>query len=127
MSDRFGVNSILIGPPGAGKGTQAQKLIDRYNVCQLSTGKLYNEKKSKLNKLTKLTTGDMLREAVRNQTEIGKQAKAVMESGGFVSDEIVVNLVNENLDKPECNCFYLNLIIAFIYILFDKKVKMDFY
>ncbi len=40
MSDRIGVNSILIGPPGAGKGTQAQKLIDRYNVCQLSTGKL---------------------------------------------------------------------------------------
>jgi adenylate kinase family enzyme len=63
----------------------------------------------------------MLREAVRNQTEIGKQAKAVMESGGFVSDEIVVNLVKENLDKPECNYFYLNLIIAFIYILFDKK------
>ena len=48
----------------------------------------------------------MLREAVRNQTEIGKQAKAVMESGGFVSDEIVVNLVNENLDKPECNYFF---------------------
>ncbi len=49
--------------------------------------------------------GDMLREAVRNQTEIGKQAKSVMEAGGYVSDEIVVNLVNENLDKPECNIF----------------------
>ncbi len=44
----------------------------------------------------------MLREAVRNQTEIGKQAESLMKSGGFVSDEIVVNLVNENLDKPEC-------------------------
>lgn len=88
MSDRIGINSILIGPPGAGKGTQAQKLIDRYNVCQLSTG-------------------DMLREAVRNQTEIGKQAESVMKSGGFVSDEIVVNLVNENLDKPECKNGFL--------------------
>ena len=49
----------------------------------------------------------MLREAVAKQTEIGKQAKAVMESGAFVSDEIVVNLVNENLDKPECKNGFL--------------------
>ena len=49
----------------------------------------------------------MLREAVAKQTEIGKQAKAVMESGAYVSDEIVVNLVNENLDKPECKNGFL--------------------
>lgn len=89
MSDeRTGVKAILVGPPGAGKGTQAQKLIDRYNVCQLSTG-------------------DMLRAAVAEQTEVGKQAEAVMKSGGFVSDEICVQLVNDSLDKDECKNGFL--------------------
>lgn len=72
----------------------------------------------------------MLREAVRNQTEIGKQAKAVMESGGFVSDEIVVNLVNENLDKPECNYKIFRSFFLFQKIWKKKffiQVKMDFY
>ena len=72
----------------------------------------------------------MLREAVRNQTEIGKQAKAVMESGGFVSDEIVVNLVNENLDKPECNYNIFRSFFLFQKIWKKKffiQVKMDFY
>jgi adenylate kinase len=78
-----GINAILLGPPGAGKGTQAQKLIDRYNVCQLSTG-------------------DMLREAITKGTELGLQAKSIVASGGLVSDDLVVNLIRENLDKPEC-------------------------
>jgi len=82
------INAILLGPPGAGKGTQAQKLVDRYNVCQLSTG-------------------DMLREAVTNKTDVGKQAESVMKAGGLVSDEIVVNLINENLDKPACKNGFL--------------------
>jgi len=82
------INAILLGPPGAGKGTQAQKLVDRYNVCQLSTG-------------------DMLREAVAKKTEVGKQAESVMKAGGLVSDEIVVNLINENLDKAECKKGFL--------------------
>jgi len=82
------INAILLGPPGAGKGTQAQKLVDRYNVCQLSTG-------------------DMLREAVANKTDVGKQAESVMKAGGLVSDEIVVNLINENLDKPACTNGFL--------------------
>ena len=70
----------------------------------------------------------MLREAVRNQTEIGKQAKAVMESGGFVSDEIVVNLVNENLDKPECNYFFYKFDYSiYLYFIRQNKVKMGFY
>lgn len=63
----------------------------------------------------------MLREAVRNQTEIGKQAKAVMESGGFVSDEIVVNLVNENLDKPECNYFFYKFDYQHLFIFYSTK------
>ena len=62
--------------------------MDRYKVCQLSTG-------------------DMLREAITNQTEVGKQVKSVMAAGGLVSDEIVVNLINENLDKPECKNGFL--------------------
>lgn len=88
MSDKTGVNAILLGPPGAGKGTQAQKLIDRYNVCQLSTG-------------------DMIREAIANETDVGKQVKAVYSVGGLVSDDIVVNLVNENLNRPECRNGFL--------------------
>jgi len=89
MSDsQNNINAILLGPPGAGKGTQAQKLVDRYNVCQLSTG-------------------DMLREAVANKTDVGQQAESVMKAGGLVSDEIVVNLINENLDKPACKNGFL--------------------
>jgi len=62
--------------------------MDRYNVCQLSTG-------------------DMLRDAVARETEIGKQVKSVMESGKLVSDDIVVNLINDNLDKPTCKNGFL--------------------
>jgi len=87
-AEKSGVNAILLGPPGAGKGTQAQKLIDRYNVCQLSTG-------------------DMIREAIANETDVGKQVKAVYSVGGLVSDEIVVNLVNENLNRPQCKNGFL--------------------
>ncbi|CAF0908461.1 unnamed protein product [Brachionus calyciflorus] len=83
-----GVKAILLGPPGAGKGTQAQKLIDRYNVCQLSTG-------------------DMIRDAISKETEVGKEMKSVYAAGGLISDDIVVNLVNENLNKEECKNGFL--------------------
>lgn len=74
---------ILLGPPGAGKGTQAQRLVERYGLVHLSTG-------------------DMLRAAVAAGTETGKRAKAVMDSGRLVSDAIVNDIVSERIDQEDC-------------------------
>ncbi|MEL6436765.1 MAG: nucleoside monophosphate kinase, partial [Pseudomonadota bacterium] len=81
---------ILLGPPGAGKGTQAQRLVDAYEIPQLSTG-------------------DMLRAAVAAGTDVGRRAKAVMDAGELVSDEIVNAIVSERLDQDDCaNGFILD-------------------
>ena len=81
---------ILLGPPGAGKGTQAQRLIDRHQIPQLSTG-------------------DMLRAAVAAQTEVGVKAKAIMDAGNLVPDEVVNAIVAERIAADDCtNGFILD-------------------
>ena len=77
---------ILFGPPGAGKGTQAQKLVDKYNLKQLSTG-------------------DMLREAITEGNELGKKASAIMDRGELVSDEIILSMIREKLESSDSEGF----------------------
>jgi adenylate kinase len=81
---------ILLGPPGSGKGTQAQRLLHRYGIVQLSTG-------------------EMLRAAVATQTPVGLKAKDVMASGGLVPDDIVIGIISDRIDQPDArNGFILD-------------------
>ena len=77
---------ILFGPPGAGKGTQAEKLVEKFNLKQLSTG-------------------DMLREAINRGSELGRRAKAIMDRGELVSDEIILSMISEKLENSDGSGF----------------------
>lgn len=77
------MNLILLGGPGAGKGTQAKKLIDKYQIPQISTG-------------------DILRAAVKEGTEMGKKAKEYMDAGKLVPDEVVIGIIKDRLAQPDC-------------------------
>jgi adenylate kinase len=79
---RIRMRLILLGPPGSGKGTQAQRLVQRYGIAQLSTG-------------------EMLRAAVAAQTPVGLKAKDIMASGGLVPDDIVIGIISDRLDQPD--------------------------
>lgn len=79
---------IMLGAPGAGKGTQAQFITERFGIPQISTG-------------------DMLRAAVKAESELGKQVKEVMATGGLVSDKIIISLIEERIKQPDCKNGYL--------------------
>ncbi len=82
------MNLILLGPPGAGKGTQAQRMVDRYRIPQISTG-------------------DILRSAVKGSTPLGVKAKGFMDQGKLVPDEIVIGIIEERLKGKDCDAGFI--------------------
>ncbi len=104
---------ILFGPPGAGKGTQAQRLVDKHNLKQLSTG-------------------DMLREAITEGSELGKKASSVMDKGELVSDDLILEMIRDKLRKSDSDGFIfdgfprnLEQAKALDKILHELKLRLD--
>lgn len=83
-----GIRAVLLGPPGAGKGTQSPRLKEEYCVCHLATG-------------------DLLRAEISSGSELGTEIKTVIDQGNLVSDELVLRMVSDNLDRPECHNGFL--------------------
>jgi len=82
------MNLILVGPPGSGKGTQAKRLVEKFEIPQISTG-------------------DILREAVASRSPIGLRAKSIMDSGELVPDEVVIEIVRERLGRADCKAGFV--------------------
>lgn len=109
------MNIIFMGPPGAGKGTQSENIIKRFNIPHISTG-------------------DMFREAISNKTDFGIEAKRCMDDGKLVPDEVTINIVKERLMNSDCNTGFLldgfprtlNQAKALDKILADMNRKIDF-
>lgn len=108
------MNIILFGPPGAGKGTQAKLLIEKFSIIQISTG-------------------DMLRDEVNSNSDLGKSAKLIMDKGDLISDEIILSMIEKRIMKSDCqNGFILdgfprtlNQAVSLDKILETKNIKIN--